>query len=84
MNAEADYYDSKAEGLGWDFLVEVRSVAMDAARNPGRGSPYSRHTRRRPLRRFPHWLVYIPSLQGITIVAVAHPSRKPGYWTDRL
>lgn len=84
MNAEADYYDNKHEGLGSDFLQEVRRVAIDAAANPAHGSPRGRHTRRRQLDRFPHGLVYIPSSEGIIVVAVAHPSRKPGYWSDRL
>ena len=83
MNAEADYYDEKHAGLGSDFLEEVRKVASDAAKDPAHGSPYSRLTRRRRLQ-FPYWLVYIPSDEGITIIAVAHPSRKPGYWSDRL
>lgn len=84
VNAEADYYDEKHEGLGSDFLDEVRTVAIEAAKNPNHGSPYSRHTRRRQLKRFPHWLVYIPSGDGLEVIAVAHPSRMPGYWTDRL
>jgi hypothetical protein len=84
MNAEADYYDSKAEDLGSDFLAEVRRVAIDAAKNPDHGSQYGRHTRRRSLYRFQHWLVYIPSGDEIKVIAVAHPSRRPGYWADRF
>lgn len=84
MNAEADYYDRKHEGLGWNFLDEVRSTAIDAANHPAHGSPHSRSTRRRRLRRFPHWLVYVATERGIAVVAVAHPSREPGYWSDRL
>ncbi|TVP53529.1 MAG: type II toxin-antitoxin system RelE/ParE family toxin [Gemmatimonadales bacterium] len=84
MNAEADYYDEKHEDLGSDFLNEVHRVAIEAGRNPDHGSPFSRHTRRRHLRRFPHWLVYLPSEDGIKVIAVAHPSRRPGYWTQRL
>ena len=84
MNAEADYYDGKHAGLGSDFVEEVRKVAIDAAKNPAHGSPFGRLTRRRKLHRFPHWLVYIPSGEGITVIAIGHPSRKPGYWSDRL
>jgi toxin ParE1/3/4 len=84
MNAEADYYDSKAEGLGSDFLEAVRRTAVAAAQNPDHGSPYSQYTRRCSLHRFPHWLVYVPVGDGIIVVAVVHPSRRPGYWTDRL
>ena len=84
MNAEAGYYDERHEDLGADFLYEVREAAIEAARNPDHGSTYSRHTRRRRLKRFPHWLVYVPSGDGIKVMAVAHPSRRPGYWADRL
>jgi plasmid stabilization system protein ParE len=84
LNAEADYYDGKHEGLGSDFLEEVRRAALAAARNPDHGSPYSRHTRRRRLKRFPHWLVYVPSPKGVEVIAIAHPSRRPGYWVGRL
>jgi hypothetical protein len=41
MNAEADYYDSKAEDLGSDFLEVVRTVAVDAAQNPSIQSPHA-------------------------------------------
>jgi plasmid stabilization system protein ParE len=84
INAEAEYYGQKNEDLAMDFLEEVRKVAIEAANHPDQGSPYGRHTRRRRLKRFPHWLVYIASGEGIEVVAVAHPSRKPGYWTDRV
>jgi hypothetical protein len=63
MNAEADFYDSKHEDLGWDFLNEVRRVAIDAAKNPVYGSAHGRFTRRRKLRRFPHWLcIFQPTM----------------------
>lgn len=84
LDAEAAYYDKRHTGLGSDFLDEVRSVAIDAALNPFHGSPFGRFTRRRKLHRFPHWLVYVPTDEGITVVAIAHPSRTPGYWNDRL
>lgn len=84
MNAEADYYDGKAENLGSDFLAEVYKTATEAAEKPDHGSPYGRHTRRRALRRFPHWLVYTRVNGHITVIAIAHPSREPGYWSKRL
>ena len=44
-----------------------------------RGGP----ARRRVLRRFPYSLFYVVSTE-IVIVAVAHHSRRPGYWSSRL
>src|SRR5439155_12663895 len=36
------------------------------------------------LRHFPFALLYVRRSDYIWIVAVAHGSRKPGYWTDRV
>jgi toxin ParE1/3/4 len=36
------------------------------------------------LRHFPFALLYVRRPDYIWIVAVAHGSRKPGYWTDRV
>jgi toxin ParE1/3/4 len=40
--------------------------------------------RRRPLRRFPYSLYYFVRPDVIYIVAVAHQSRRPDYWADRM
>jgi plasmid stabilization system protein ParE len=39
--------------------------------------------RRRLLRRFPYALLYSLDGDELLIVAVAHQSRQPGYWTTR-
>jgi hypothetical protein len=36
------------------------------------------------LRGFPYSLFYVVEQKLIWILAVAHQSRLPGYWTDRL
>jgi plasmid stabilization system protein ParE len=38
----------------------------------------------RPLRRFPHSLVYLVDETAIVVVAVAHQKRRPGYWLRRV
>jgi hypothetical protein len=50
---------------------------------PEQGSPYLYGTRRFILLRFPYSTVYL-SLEVGHIVAVAHQSRRPGYWRKRL
>jgi hypothetical protein len=43
------------------------------------------HTRRFLLRKFPFLLIYRERAGGnLQIVAVAHTSRKPGYWKERI
>lgn len=39
--------------------------------------------RKHPLGRFPYTLVYRVQGQTITVFALAHQSRKPGYWLGR-
>ena len=36
-----------------------------------------------PLRQFPYTLVYRVQGEVITVIAVAHQSRQPGYWAKR-
>ena len=40
--------------------------------------------RRIPLRRFPFVLFYAIDATSVRMLAVAHTSRDPGYWTSRL
>jgi plasmid stabilization system protein ParE len=44
-----------------------------------RGGP----VRRRVLRRFPYSLFFLVNDHTVVILAVAHHSRRPGYWTHR-
>jgi toxin ParE1/3/4 len=36
------------------------------------------------IKRFPYQLIYRVEADTITVYAVAHLKRKPGYWRDRL
>jgi hypothetical protein len=36
------------------------------------------------MQRFPFSVVYLDDPESVTIVAIAHSKRKPGYWKDRL
>lgn len=35
------------------------------------------------LRRFPYYVLYKIESEVVLVVAIAHTSRKPGYWQDR-
>ncbi len=54
---------------------------------PGAGSripnlPADLTVRRRAVKRFPYYLVYLEMATHIRILAIAHDRRKPGYWKD--
>jgi plasmid stabilization system protein ParE len=38
--------------------------------------------RQMPVRRFPYHLVFIRLADRISVLAIAHNRRKPGYWND--
>jgi plasmid stabilization system protein ParE len=80
---EAAYYESEVPGLGSRFTDEVDRVIELLRENPKSGAPVDEHLRHFVLRRFPHSIVYAVLSKTLFIVAVAHGSRKPGYWRSR-
>jgi toxin ParE1/3/4 len=83
------HYENEREGLGLDLLEEYREVARYAAELPNVGSlvtdlPLSEAVRRFQFHRFPYQLITMLLEDELFVIAVAHHSREPGYWTERL
>ena len=78
------YYNSEEAGLGARFTQAVEDAAARALAFPRAGSPSTKSTRRVFLVDFPFAIVYRPDADGIVIFAVAHHSRRPGYWQARV
>jgi len=88
LRAAVAWYDNRRPGLGARFFAEVSRIVDVIRRQPGVGGAVPRvraqHSARRvPLRRFPYFVIYRERDAEIQIVAVAHTSRKPGYWRHR-
>ena len=66
-------------GAGLD-LIEEGLTPLTAA--PGLDPAFG--VNRLVLRRFPYDLVIVEENSGYVVIAVAHHSRQPGYWRDRL
>ncbi len=82
---EADsWYLSHSYEVSLDFLNELYAAVEDIARAPCRWAKYLHGTRRFVMQRFPFSVVYLDDSELVTIIAVAHSKRKPGYWKDRL
>lgn len=85
----AAWYEQERPGLGVEFDHAV-NAALDLLEDevvpltnmPGTAG--SRGAKRLVLRRFPYDIVVRESSQEIIIVAIAHQSRRPGYWRNRL
>lgn len=84
IRESAHWYDDKVDGLGLEFLLEVRSAESHIVRNPELWPNYEAGTRRYIMQRFPFAVIYLASEEKVQIVAVAHCKRRPGYWKDRL
>ncbi|HOX03678.1 MAG TPA: type II toxin-antitoxin system RelE/ParE family toxin [Candidatus Paceibacterota bacterium] len=82
--ASAKYYERRCPGLGDEFLDAVESATLDLRAHPeaGRREPHRASSWR--IARFPYRLFYTAQPDRIWIVAVAHLSRRPGYWLRRM
>ena len=81
--AAAGFYEAQRRGLGLEFIAEVRRAAHTLQQHPELGHRFSRRLRRLLVQRFPYGLLYRIEAEEIFIVAVAHLSRRPGYWRRR-
>ena len=78
------YYDGKAEGLGDRLLAEVKAATRRIEQNPEIAPVIDLGVRAKVLNSFPYSLMYVVDPDEIFIVAVAHQSRRPAYWADRV
>ncbi len=88
--AEEDYAESlrwyadrskrAAEGFEAEFAKALEAIAA----NPDRYPLCDNRHRFYLLKGYPFQIIYRkPSKEQLLIVAVAHSSRRPGYWSDR-
>ncbi len=77
------WYESKAEGLGSDFLREVQASIDRISANPFAYPIVQRKKRRTVLRKYPHSLYFVVSDDEIAITACIHHKRHPKVWRSR-
>lgn len=75
-------YDAKRFGLGQEFSEAVYAAIQRIQEFPELHSIYLGPYRYCPTERFPYIVIYRVD-EMIHITAVAHTSRKPGYWLHR-
>ena len=80
-----DWYLERSSDAALKFDAEVGRALTQIRRAPHRWAAGPHQTRKFLLRQFPFVLIYRERASGdIDVVAVAHTSRKPGYWKRRL
>jgi plasmid stabilization system protein ParE len=82
---EADvWYLSRDYDTSVDFLRDLDAALEAISGAPRRWPKYLHGTRRLVMQRFPFSVVYLDDPELVTIIAIAHAKRKPGYWKKRL
>jgi plasmid stabilization system protein ParE len=89
LAAIAQWYEDRRDDLGREFLVEFEHCMSQVVRRPKsfaveEHAPTGSELRQIAMRRFPYRVIYRASEGRIVVFAIAHSSRKPDYWIDRL
>ena len=85
IDHEVDYYESRSVGLGAELENEIDAVLETVLLFPYAAPQWKDRRDRRVavLDRFPFTLVYQIKVDEIVVLALAHTSRRPGYWSRR-
>ena len=84
-DAAFDWYVQRSPDAALRFAAEVDRALAQILEAPQRWAVAPFRTRRFLLRQFPFTLIYRERNSGdVQILAVAHTSRRPEYWKDRL
>ena len=81
---EFDWYERRKDGLGHEFLAEVRAVLTQIVENPLRHSQMYRTARRVLVRRFPYKVFYLFEADRVVVIGVFHARRGPQFWQRRV
>lgn len=84
----AAWYEFKQPGLGSEFFAAVEAAIDVIEENliplsPRPEDAINPSVKRLMLNRFPYDMIAIESPAETIVIAVAHHSRKPGYWLER-
>jgi toxin ParE1/3/4 len=84
LEAADDWYLQRSPEASVRFLAAVYDALETIVESPQRWPKYVHGTRRFILYSFPFSIIYLDEPAVVSIVAVAHSRRRPGYWRDRV
>jgi len=84
VEAAESWYRQRNPEASVRFLSAIYDALESLARWPQRWPTYGHGTRRIVLYRFPFSIIYRDEEASVSVVAIAHHKRRPGYWKDRL
>jgi plasmid stabilization system protein ParE len=84
LREAAQFYQERGgPSLSQSLLAEFEHSVSMLLRHPSLGGLWRYGKRRLVMQRFPYSLIYIAASEELRILAVAHHSRRPGYWRGR-
>ena len=83
MTEAALFYEERQTGLGERLLHAIEEALEVINAHPTLWRPDRQGRRKYRVKRFPYLIIYKVMQQKIFILAIAHTSRKPGYWEPR-
>ena len=81
--AAENWYREQSESAAAAFIAELDRAIARIGDAPERWSEHAHGTRRFVMRRFPFSVIYRVGHSTVTVFAVAHARRLPGYWEGR-
>ncbi|MCK0113667.1 type II toxin-antitoxin system RelE/ParE family toxin [Ornithinimicrobium sp. F0845] len=89
LDADIDWYDDREFDLGGRFADAVRAAVDAAVEDPDAWAVWPGWEREplvcsKAVTGFPYRVVYFVQDDSLTIVAVPHSKRRPGYWRERV
>ena len=76
--------DQDAPDVARRFQASLQRALLQIATAPQRWPVVVDDLRKRPLRRFPHRVIYQVRNDHVLIVAVMHERQRPAYWRGRV
>ena len=83
MIQAAQFYESRRAGLGNHFLLSIKTGLKKMEETPLIPPADIKGRRKWRIKKFPYSLIYRVEEEKVFILAVAHGSRKPGFWETR-
>ncbi|MGH7134769.1 MAG: type II toxin-antitoxin system RelE/ParE family toxin [Pirellulales bacterium] len=77
------WYLERSEAAADEFIYALDDALDQIATDPDRAAIYMYGRRAVRIGQFPYVVIYRRHKSGIRVSAVAHTSRRPGYWKNR-
>ena len=84
FDVAVDFYAQRAPDAARDFTGDFDKLTLQLLQFPHSGKRVAKNVRQVLFSRFPFKLIYRVEGDEIVIYAVAHQSRRPGYWRKRI